>query len=124
MRIRELLEGKKFNDLNFITKTEDGRTDIAYDLVEDLVFYLNNNDDLYRRHLYPVISNCVESMNSNKEPSPNVFKKVVEQAYKNYIKEFPIRQLPHTIEEQTCNEVCQKMHEEFCKNFQEGKYKD
>lgn len=124
MRIRELLEGKKFNDLDFVTKTEGGQTEIAYDLVEDLVYYLNNNDNLYRRHLYPVLSNCVESMNANKEPSPNVFKKVVEQAYKEYIKEFPIRQLPHTIEEQTCNEVCQKMHEEFCKNFQEGKYKD
>lgn len=124
MRIRELLEGKKFNDLNFITKNEKGETDISYDLVEDLVYYLNNSDDVYRHLLYPTIAKCVETMESNKNISPSVFNKVVKEAYKKYIKEFPIKQLPGSIDEQTCNEVCEKMHEEFCKDYQEGKYKD
>lgn len=124
MRIRELLEGRKFNDLEFVTKTGGGKSEISYDLVDDLAFYLNNSDDVYRRHLYPVISNCVESMDANKSISPNVFKKAVKEAYKSYIKEFPIKQLPDSLDDQTCNEVCEKVYEEFCKDYREGKYKD
>lgn len=124
MRIRELLEGKSFNDLEFVNRTDDGDTELAYDLAEDLVFYLNNNDDVYRRFLYPTISNCVESIGAKKDISPNVFKRAVEEAYKRYIQEFPIKQLPSNLEKHVCEEVCKKLHDDLHKDYSEGKYKD
>ncbi len=84
MRIRELLEGKKFNDLDFVTKDESGEK-INYDLIEDLTFFMNNDDDAYRRHLFPSIAKCVDSLKSKKEVSNSFFESAVEKSYAEYI---------------------------------------
>ena len=123
MRIRELLEGKKFNDLDFVNIDEDG-TNINYDLVEDLAFYMHNDDDIYRHHVFPSVIRCVEGMKSKKDFSPNIFKSAVEESYKNYIRKFPIRQLPTSLDEELCKEVCKKLHDDFRKDYEDGKYKD
>ncbi len=123
MRIRELLEGKQFNDLDWISVNGD-RKELAYDLIEDLVYFMNNDDDVYRRHLFPLVSKCVDKIKENQKTNHMIFKKAVEEGYKEYIRKFPIRQLPDSIEEKVCNEVCEKVHEEVCKHYSEGKYKD
>jgi hypothetical protein len=123
MRIRELLEGKKFNDLDFVKQDEEG-TDINYDLIEDLAFYMHNDDDVYRKLTFPSVSRCIESVKNKKELNPNIFKSAVEESYKKYIKKFPIRQLPDSLDEEQCLEVCKKLHDDFRKDYDDGKYKD
>ena len=123
MRIRELLEGKQFNDLDWI-KQEGDHAELAYDLIEDLVYFMNNDDNVYRRHVFPSVAKCVDKIKENQKTNHNIFKRAVEESYKEYIRKFPIRQLPDSIEEKICMEVCEKMHEEICKNYSEGKYKD
>lgn len=123
MRIRELLEGKKFNDLDWV-KLDSDKPELNYDLSEDLVYFMNNDDDVYRRHVYPIVSRCVDRIKENRKTNHSIFKSAVEESYKEYVRKFPIRQLPDSIEEDVCNEVCEKIHEEFCKNYNEGKYKD
>jgi exoribonuclease II len=123
MRIRELLEGKDFNDLDFVRKDND-ETVLDYDLIEDLTFFLNNNDDIYRRLVYPAVNKCVKSHGQKLKTSPAIFKQAVLEGYKEYIKEFPIRQLPNDLDEELCNEVCSKMHEDVYKDISEGLYKD
>lgn len=123
MRITELLEGKKFNDLDFVRKDGD-KTDIDYDICEDLIFYMNNDDDVYRRHVYPSIARCVDRIDSNQETNPSIFTNAVRESYKQYIKKYPVRNLPDSIEEKTFKEVCKQMHEEICQHHTDGKYKD
>jgi hypothetical protein len=123
MRIRELLEGKKFNDLEFIKQDEEG-TGINYDLIEDLAFFMHNDDDIYRRHVYPSVVQCIDGMKSKKQINPNIFKAAVEESYRNYLKKFPIRQLPTSLDEELCLEVCKKLHDDFRKDYDDGKYKD
>jgi hypothetical protein len=123
MRIIELLEGKKFNDLDFV-KTDGDKTEIDYDLCEDLIFYMNNDDDVYRRHVYPSVSRCINRIETNEKTNPSIFTNAVRESYKQYIKKYPIRNLPDDIEEITFKEVCKQMHEEICKNHSDGKYKD
>ena len=123
MRIVELLEGKKFKDLDFIRKDGD-KTEIDYDLVEDLTYFLNHDDDVYRRHVFPIVNKCVDSINRKKQISPSVFKLAAVEGYKEYIKKFPLRELSDNLDEKLCKEVCSKMHEELCKDVTEGKYKD
>ena len=117
MRIRELLEGKKFNDNDFV-KTENGQRDIDYDLAEDLVYFINNNDDVYRRQLYPAIA---RHLNAKKSLSPSLFKSVIADSYQLYRKEYPIRELPASLDSETCQEACEKLHDEIDKAIQEGK---
>lgn len=123
MRIIELLEGKNFNDLDFVKQDTDKR-EIDYDLAEDLVFFMNNNDDVYRRHVYPSIAKCIESYKGKKKTTPSLFKSAVINSYESYLKEFPIRELPEKLDSGMCEEICSKMHEEVCQYIQDGKYKD
>ena len=123
MRIRELLEGKKLNDLDFVKKDGD-KTDIDYDLTEDLVFYMNNDDDVYRRVVYPSVVTCTDRLESNRKTNPSIFTNAVKESYKQYLKKFPMRQLPLDIDEEVCKEACEKMHEEICQHHSDSNLKD
>ncbi len=122
MRIQELLEGTQFKSNDWVNR--DGhKTELNYDLAEDLVFFMNNDDDIYRRHVYPSIAKCLENFKAKKS-SPNVFLNAVKESYKSYIRKYPVRELPNEIEEKVCKEACEKMHEEICQHIKDGKYKD
>jgi len=123
MRINELLEAKKFDDSDFV-KDKEGSREIDYDLTEDLVFFMNNDDDMYRRHVYPSISKCISSVKQNRDIAPSIFQDAVREGYKNYIEQFPIRELPESIDDKQLREVCKKMVEEFKSHHNDGKYKD
>jgi hypothetical protein len=79
---------------------------------------------VYRRHTYPGIAKCLEITDRKKKPAASIFKSAVEEGYRNYIKEFPIRELPDNIDEKTCKEVCEKLREVVCQDIKDGKYKD
>ena len=123
MRINELLEGKEFDDLEFVKK-DGANDDIDYDLVEDLVYYMNHDDDAYRRHLYPAVTKCIEGIKAKRSTSPSIFKNAVTECYKTYIQKFPVRNLKDSLEDDLFREVCEKLHEETCKHVEEDKYKD
>jgi ribosomal protein S7 len=122
MRIRELLEGKFFKDKDFVSKTEAGR-EINYDLAEDLIYFMNHDDSAYRRHLYPNIAKCIDIHERKKKPASSIFKQAVEECYKQYTSEFPIRELPENIEEKLRDTICEKIRDEVIKDIKDGKYK-
>jgi hypothetical protein len=122
MRIQELLEGKKFDDLDFVTK-ENGKRSINFDLAEDLIHFMNQDDDVYRRHTYPAIANCLDKMSKKSKPNTNVFEPAVKESYKIYTRKYPIRDLPDEIDSKMCEQVCNKIHEEVLKHISDGKYK-
>jgi hypothetical protein len=123
MRINELLEGKIFNDLDFVTHKQDGKREINYDLAEDLVHFMNQDDHSYRRHVYPTIAKFLDLKDAKKDIKPGIFKSAVEECYKQYIKHFPIRELPDEIDEEMCRQVCDKMYEEVSQHHSDGIYK-
>lgn len=123
MRITELLEGKDIKELDFVEKDKDG-SKINYDLVEDLVFFMNQDDDVYRRHIYPIIAKCVKQSKLKQKIDPMIFKSAVLEGYSQYIDEYPLKELPEKIEDKTCKAVCKKMIEEFKEHYSDGKYKD
>lgn len=123
MRIRELLENKAFKDSDFVTPIEGGR-ELNYDLAEDLVHFMNNDDQVYRRIVYPKVAICLDSVERKKKVKPSVFRSAVEESYREYVKKFPIRELPDFIDEDVCEQVCDKMYEELRQHIKDGKYKD
>jgi hypothetical protein len=123
MRIQELLEGKFFNDLDFVKHTEGGR-EIDFDLHEDLVYFMNNDDQAYRRHVHPAVVRCLEAIKNKKNFKANIFAPAVNECYKMYVHKFPIRELPDELSEEMCEQICDKIYEEVCQHAEEGKYKD
>lgn len=124
MRITELLEGKNIDDLQFVKNKEGGGKDIDFDLSEDLVFFMNNDDDVFRRTVYPSIQKCVSRLNSGQKTNPSMFTNTVKESYKQYINKYPIKELPDNMDNEACQQACKKIHEETCSNYSEGKYKD
>jgi hypothetical protein len=123
MRIQELLEGKKFDDLEFVTK-ENGKRSINFDLAEDLIHFMNQDDDVYRRHTYPAIANCLDKMSRKGKPDNKIFEPAVKESYKIYTRKYPIRELPSEMDSKMCEQVCTKIHEEVLKHISDGKYKE
>jgi hypothetical protein len=120
MRIQELLEGKYFNDLNFVKNTEGGR-ELDYDLAEDIVHFMHNDDQVYRRHVYPKIAHYLEHKRKVKS---ELFGPAVKESYKLYVQKFPIRELPDDLDEETYQQVCDKLKEEINQHISDSKIKD
>jgi len=123
MRINELLENKHFKEDDFVQKSGEGR-ELNFDLAEDLIHFMNQDDDVYRRHTYPAIANCMDKLESKRDPSINIFKPAVENSYKLYVKKFPIRELPDSLDEEMCKQICEKIHEDVIQHINDGKYKE
>jgi len=123
MRIRELLENRFFKDDEFVSPTENGR-EINFDLVDDLLHFMNHDDDVYRRHIYPSVAECLDAFAEERETTPGLFKPAVSQGYKAYIKRYPLRELPPQIDMKTLKEVCTKIHENVKQDIADGKYGD
>lgn len=121
MRIIELFEGTDFDETEYVNK-KDGAID--YDLAEDLAFFMNNNDDVYRRSVYPAIVKCIEAFEKKKPIKPNVFKQAALESYRAYTENFPIRALPNDLDEELCNEVCEKLYNEVKDSLSEKKLQD
>jgi hypothetical protein len=123
MRINELLEGRHFDDEPFVKHTADSR-EIDYDLADDLVHFMHNDDDVYRRHLYPAITQVMDLLKSNKPTHMSMFKEPVEKTYQIYIRKYPIKELPTKLDNKMCEEICKKMHEDIIKDIKDGTYGD
>lgn len=123
MRIQELLENASFKEDDFIKKSGD-KEEIDYDLADDLVHFMHNDDHSYRRHVYPVIIKCL-SLAKNKKPiQSTMFAEAIKECYKAYSKKFPIRVMPSELDEEQLAEACGKVHDDFLKHVKDGKYKD
>ena len=124
MRINELIEGFEFDELKFLKPNENKGRDLDFDLPEDLMFFMNHNDDIYRKLLYPTISKVIIAVKRKEPFEPAIFKPAIQNSYSEYVKKYPIRELPDELDDKLCNEVCKKMHETTLKHIKDGKYKD
>jgi hypothetical protein len=123
MRIQELLEGK-YVDYNDFVKQAGDKREIDFDLTEDLIHFMHNDDDVYRRHLYPSIIKCIDNIKTKTPTSLKVFKPAVENSYKLYIKKYPIRELPTELGDKMMERICNKLHTDTLKDIKDGVYKD
>ena len=121
MRIIDLLEDINFDETKFINKAEG---ELDYDLAEDLTFFMNNDDDVYRRAVYPAVVKCAESFKQKKPCKPSVFRNAALESYRAYTEKYPIRALPDNLDEKLCNEVCELMYKEIQESLSENNGKD
>lgn len=120
MRIKDLFEGSSQKFKEFV----DPKEGLLFDLAEDLIYFMNHDDDTYRTHVYPTLVKCLTNMKNSKEVNPAMFKETAISSYKNYCQQFPIKELPQDLDDKILKEVCDKFYEEICKHKEEGKYKE
>lgn len=124
MRIIELLETRNFKEDDFVKPVGDkGSRELTFDVPDDIIFYMKNDDTAYRNHLYPAIAKCMDLIKSKKETHPSLFANAVKECYNSYIKEYPIRELSGDIDTKHHKDTCIKLHDEVVKDIHDGKYK-
>lgn len=100
MLLRELLEGFNFKPSDFIEKKGD-KEDINFDLAEDIAFFMENDDLMFRQFVAPF---------SEKKSKYTAFSDGVDSAYTEYQKKYPIRKLPSTLPPEINKMVCKLLH--------------
>lgn len=97
-------------------------TKLDFDLEDDLLFFMNNDPDFYRKQYYPVMLKFNKYCNSNRRVKPVAFSKLVNSAYEAYKVKFPVEKLPDQLDKELCETLCTKIHEDETKNCNEGIY--
>jgi hypothetical protein len=121
MRITDLLENAHFKSEEFVKQTDDG-TELDFDVAEDLVFYLNNDDDAYRRHLLPAVHKFIDKQKAGEDLKYTMFKSAVADGYKRYTKEYPMRELPNEIDNKVWKTACKQLFDQISKDMEDGHY--
>lgn len=116
MKIQELLE-------NFPGKDPMEKKEILpFDLADDLMFFMRNDDDFYRKNYYPHIVKCKQHVQQGRDLSSRVFQPLVQHAYEVYQSKFPIRSLPESLDEEMCEEICSQLRTEEFKHISKKIY--
>ena len=60
------------------------------DLLDDLQYFMQNDDEFYRRIMYPIISKMKKHIKAGKRCHDNMFKPCVDHAAEVYCKKFDV----------------------------------
>lgn len=82
MKIKELLEDAD---------------DLKYDVVDDVLFFMRNNDSFYRHHYYPAINKVSDHFKRRKKIKKSIVDKLVNYAIPVYCKKYKIANEPKKI---------------------------
>ncbi len=109
MKITELVNPEKFN-------VEE------YDLQDDLIFFMNNDPDFYRRHYYPSIIKMKLNHDRGQELDSSKLVPIVKHAYSVYKDKFPVKNLDKELDQPNIDDICSKILETETENFKTGQY--
>jgi hypothetical protein len=88
------------------------KDDLDFDLVDDVVFFINNDDIFYRKHAYPIIHTFEKKYKQGKKLSPKVFSNLAVQAYKQYQLKHPTNGLPDTLSNEHIENICNSLYKQ------------
>jgi hypothetical protein len=113
MNIDELLDNKK----------DKKKESLGYDLMDDLMFFMNNDPQFYRKRYYPTMLKFDRYCKDGKQVSPRAFEGLVREAYESYRNKFQqVEGLEPKLDGEICEKLCRQIHEQETKNCDEGMY--
>lgn len=112
MNINELFDSDK-----------EKKKDLGFDLKDDLMFFMNNDPEFYRKKYFPAMLKFDKYCKEGKEIGPRGFTPLVKYAYECYQNRFPVEGLERDISEEMCEAICKEIHVQEVKNV-ENKFYD
>jgi len=97
------------------------------DAIGELDLYINNNEDLYRKHFMPIVYNLQRKFNKkiyNHEKAKVLWLKLVDTAAREYTTEFgqPGEDVKDFFPKPTREKVTQVLADRELKNLEQGEY--
>jgi len=109
MKIFELFNPEKFKDGDF-------------DVKEDLIYYMNNQPEFYRKQYYPMMIKFKKHHECGKQVNPKAFIPLVKNAFEMYANEFPVETIRDGLKTEMCEEICAEIHKIELENIKNGHY--
>lgn len=123
MRINELCESID-RELNKPAYDPEDPHGLGFDVKEDLAFFMNHDDHVYRRHTFPAILKIKDLVEAGKQTDYKLFDKAVKEGYNIYQDTFQGHKLPKHLDQELLDEVSRRLHDEELEKIQNGEYKD
>lgn len=70
---------------------------LDFDVVDDLIVYMRNDPEFYRREYYPVLAAMSDQYKSEKRISRGGLEQLVDQAIPRYMKKYKINRIPNEV---------------------------
>ena len=83
-----------------------------FDLADDLMFFMRNDPEYYKREFFPLSSKIKMALKKGQALTPSIFKNAVKSAYSKYRTQFSLDNLPSSLEIDTLSEICKKLYSE------------
>jgi hypothetical protein len=101
---------------------KDKEKDLGYDLKDDVIFFMNNDPEFYRKRYFPAMLKFDQYCKEGKQVSHRGFEKLVKEAYAIYQNKFPVEGLEQSLKDDMCEEICKEIHIREVKNCEDGVY--
>jgi hypothetical protein len=98
------------------------KSELGYDLKDDLVFFMNNDPEFYRKQYYPAMLKFKKYCKEDKRIQSRAFNNLVNDAYDFYKTKFPVEGLDEMLNKETCESICEYILELETKNVKDGHY--
>lgn len=96
---------------------------LPWNVAEDLIVYMKNESDFYRRHLYPMLINVQETVQNGGKFDKKKLLPAIDQAIKEYVKKFEINRRPEDVMTPAEKMECiTKLLRDESENFRKGMY--
>jgi hypothetical protein len=109
MRIDELV-----NPDNFSAK--------EFDVKEDLIHFMNNEPEFYRKFYYPAMVKIKLHKERGNEFDSTKLAPMINHAYSIYKEKFPVKDLQSKLSKEDLKDVCSKIYETELDNIKQGHY--
>ncbi len=90
---------------------------LDFDLADDLIFYMYNDQEFYRTRFYPAEVKFKSLSKAGNTPGPNSFKNIVKDAYSKYHDKYKVKELEKTLPDETLSQICNKLHAKVLEDY-------
>ena len=98
------------------------KKELGYDLMDDLIFFMNNDPAFYRKKYFPSMLKFNQYCGEGKNVAPRGFEPLVKYAYECYQNKFPVEGLEPELDKELCEKICNEIHKRETKNCEDGVY--
>jgi hypothetical protein len=98
---------------------------LPFNVVEDLIIFMRNNPNFYRKLFYPTILSFKNLVDRKQKVNPRkLFTPMIKHAIVSYCKEYDVGKRPEQLIDDTeLRELIRTLYEEELENIRNGEYK-
>lgn len=89
-----------------------------FDVVDDLIHFINNNTEFYKEVYYPVVQKFANGQKYNMPLSKSLFVPVAKKGYEVYKQAYNLDDLPEQLSIEDLNDICTKLYDQQIKDIE------